>query len=233
MTDELYLIELKWGYTGISPGNRTPLGFNLVDLMFEAVPADFKPPVLPIQVMCRLTDPEKLPDHLSDSHGFHLVSERMRHVMAPFLKDTVFHPAVVETTKPGGMDTDIGGGPVIEGYWWMQCCRLLDLVKWDQSEVSERRTFPAQYEKSQLSVRFVTWRKLALKALPPDEHCFGVIGLEGGRRFLSDRFWRAMLESGLKFHVQPMFLDAALPTEARHKVTAEMFNAHYRAGWVQ
>jgi hypothetical protein len=192
-----YLIELSKRDGGPSVWSR--LGFDLVDFMYEMVPPDADPGTEPIKVISRSTQMSELPDHLGDANGFHVVSDRMRSLMDAVVKDTRFHPATVELTKPGGRDTDIGGGPVVEGFWWMHCWRLLDIVAWNDSELTELGIFPSQYDGRNLTVRFATWEKLSIQSLPDDEHYFGVLGLKGGRRFLSPSSGQHSRQIGSRF----------------------------------
>lgn len=223
-----YLIELSKHDGG--PSLRSRLGFDLVDFIYEMVPPDAEPATVPIRVISRATKLFELPDHLGDANGFHVVSDRMRSLLDAVVKDTKFFSATVELTKPSGRDTDIGGGPIIEGFWWVHCWRALDIVAWNDSEIAEipARCIPSQYKGKNPSIRFATWQELALKTPPPDEHYFGILGLKGGRRFFSPELWNTLKRSGLKVSASPMFLDNRRPFDsvARDAAIREVFH-----GW--
>ena len=218
MTAAPYLIEISKSEGRLSPGVKSPLGFELVDLLYENVPSDVKPAATPIQVLSRITPSEELPDHFADLNGFHVVSDRMRTTIEPLLKNVAFHAATVELTKPGGRDTDIGGGPTLNGYWWLHCWNLLDLVSRDSSDVTE---YPFRRGSGDMSVRFATWRKIVLNELPNDEHYFGLKGLKGGRRFFSPELWKMLQQKGVKVYAKPMLLDTSLSNERRMQIVGD------------
>jgi hypothetical protein len=140
-------------------------------------------------------------EELSDAM-FHndqlIVSDALRTVIEPWLKDFEFFRVRVELNASGELGQE-GGGGFVEGYWWLNSWRRLDLVDWERSDMSLYPLPLPSETYAHSPVRAIKWNSLVLRCeLPDDEHFFGIAHIEGEQRYLSDALWRHLSSAGLR-----------------------------------
>lgn len=152
---------------------------------------------------------ESLPDLLCVSmHETLIVSQRLRDAIEPWLKDCEFIPVHVELSLADeDYEAPVGGGPIVENYWWLNSWRRLDIVDWDNSEI---QSFPAPTPGSTYDgspVRYHVWRRLSLhKPPPPDEHFFGFAKIVGNERYLSPALYEHLRAQRFNVKFEPKML---------------------------
>lgn len=152
------------------------------------------------------SDPVSPPD-LIRIDAVHIVSEKFRVLVSPLVKNTEFLPmAVTLRSNSAREDRDSEVGILRDDYYLMNCWNRLDLFDKDNSVL---RQIPAWalvgMEHSPANIS--NWELLSLRSIPVDEHLFGIIGLTGGRRFLSQFIWNKIVDAGLVVGFQAKALD--------------------------
>lgn len=140
-----------------------------------------------------------------------IVSQRLRAAIEPWLKDYEFIPTRIELSLADDDDeTPVGGGPIVENYWWLNSWRRLDIVDWNNSQIStgklsEDTSYPTS------PVRAASrWKRLALHTPPPaDEHFFGLAHIMGSQRYLSRALYEHLRAQDFKIKFEPRFLSAS------------------------
>lgn len=158
----------------------------------------------PVWLCPQNTSVATLPDVLKANEVL-IVSQKARGAIEPWLKDYEFIPTKLELFLPRE-GCDFGGGPVVEGYWWLNCWRRLDIVDWNKTDAPRYgpKNPKSKYVNSPLVAP--TWRRLALKSsVGSDEHFFGLAGVEGERRYLSDALHAHLRGAGLRVAYEPRF----------------------------
>ncbi|ATQ44200.1 imm11 family protein [Caulobacter mirabilis] len=150
---------------------------------------------------CVLEPDRPLPDLLQDSNGVHFVSDRLKVVVEPLMKDCEFLP--VEVTH---IVHEQAVATIREGYWWMNCWRRIDCVDWEQSDAPAfSLTDPPRMNPAIKGTG--VWKRLVLKPIDEDEHFFGLLGMFGGRRYLSATLMQTIRAAGLPITFMPQLLD--------------------------
>jgi hypothetical protein len=147
---------------------------------------------------------ESLPDLLLHN-GMYIVSTRLRDVMEPLLADYELVPTVVEPSQDETDPSEVGGAGLVEGYWWLNCWRNLDIVDWDKTISLGSPAKSGRFAASPL--RISSWQRLALREpIPADAHFFGFVGVYGAKRFISPQLYAAIFRAQVKltFGVRPL-----------------------------
>ena len=186
------------------------------DLMWqvrESV-ADLNPDV--VRLMRAIKVGEPIPDVLLHNDVL-IVSTKLREAIENWLQDYEFLPAKLELWDEAASGSDLTGGPVIEGYWWLNCWRRLDIVDWHQTEASYFGEFRPGFSYPHTPVRASAFQRLALKhPVPEGEHFYGLLGIEGEQRYLSASLHKHLLACGLLLKFRPVFFErGVLPAGAR------------------
>lgn len=174
----------------------------------------------PILFRPRYQTPDELPDVVFHNEQM-IISHAMRTAMEPFLKDHEFFSVRVELNANGELG-HVGGGEIIDGYWWLNCWRRLDLVDWERSSMNlySLPHPPSWYKNSPL--RATKWNSLVLRTrIPADEHFFGIAYVEGEHRYLSEAFWRCLSAMRLKIKFAVRMFAPGDPT-VTSKITEEL-----------
>lgn len=145
---------------------------------------------------------EPLPDVLFHNQLM-FVSQRFREAVEPWLRDFEFIPAELELWN-GDPETDLGGGPIVDGYWWLNSWRRLDVVDWRNTEAWLFDPFREGFSYPHTPVKATAFQDLALaQQIPTDEHFFGLLGVEGEHRYLSPALHAHLLNQNLRIKFEP------------------------------
>jgi hypothetical protein len=122
------------------------------------------------------------------------------------IRDFEFFRLVVELGSRPDDPVSIGGGELVEGYWWLNSWRRLDVVDWEASDMALFSTPRSQYFRVGSPLRATKWRRLVLKApMPADEHLFGVAFVYGERRYISPELHQRLLKHEVRTHFRARF----------------------------
>lgn len=158
-------------------------------------------------------------EELSDAM-FHndqlIVSDALRREIEPWLKDYEFFKVRVELNESGKLG-HIGGGGFVEGYWWLNSWRRLDLVDWERSDMSLYPLPLPSKTYAHSPLRAIKWNTLVLRRDPPkDEHFFGIAHVEGEQRYLSEALWHHLSGAGLRTTFGARMFGPGDPTVTRN-----------------
>lgn len=212
-----YLIEMKEGGFPVAMingmnGAETDLHFH----MANSVSGMVSKPIRYVTNYYRRT-------HLQDllrSNDVLVVSQRFREAVEPWLKDYEFLPVELELSSHPAMDR-VGGGEIVQDYWWLNSWRRLDLIDQARSEVYERPMWKPESKYFHSPIRHKGWRKLIFaKPLPPDEHFFGLAEFPGEARYVSPELHKHLIDQKLRvnFYAQPTDTGYQVPFEERQRI---------------
>jgi hypothetical protein len=162
----------------------------------------------PIRLITQFKKAAYIPD-LFKHNDMHLVSQKFRDLVEPYLKDFEFLPATVELTNAPRCDYS-GGGAVIPGYYWLNCWRKLDII---DEERSEHRMHPKlnawgeEDEYTKAPIRYSSWIDLYFKTPPPeDEHLYGIYNMFHAEFYISDFLHKLICDAKLKVVFEPKIM---------------------------
>ena len=142
------------------------------------------------------------PDYIIDllvHNELPFVSGRLRALIEPFVQDVEFIPVGIETSNVPEIDF-AGGGERVEGYFWMNCWKRLDIVDYERSKLGLLGPpLVASKRRLETPCKFGGFAELHLRQpIPADVHAFSIFGMQGSPLFLSETLWTLIRVSGLK-----------------------------------
>ena len=168
-----------------------------VDLFWQVRDSVRELVTAPVVILPPIKEGEPIPDALLHNEVL-IVSDRLREAIEPWLKDYEFLPARVELWDEQ-TSTPCGGGNQVDGFWWLNSWRRLDIVDWDNTEAWRRGPIREDSNYRHSPLKASLWQRLVLRhPVPPDEHFFGLAFFEGEHRYLSPALHAHLVSQNLR-----------------------------------
>ncbi len=179
----------------------------------------------PVVISPAIKEGEPVPDAMLHNEVL-IVSQRLREAIEPWLKDYEFFPAKVELWDHLTY-TPYGGGRQIDGFWWLNSWRRLDIVDWDKTEAWRRGPIHPDSNYGHSPLKASAWQRLILRQpISPEEHFFGLAFFEGEHRYLSPQLHAHLVEQKFRIRFQPkLFVWGSMP-DGGPEAFEQLLNPH-------
>ncbi len=196
-----------------------------IDLLWQVRDSVRELIAAPVIISPAIKEGEPIPDAMLHNEVL-IVSDRLREAIEPWLKDYEFFPAKVELWDDLTY-TPHGGGRQIEGFWWLNSWRRLDIVDWEKTEASRYGPFHRDSNYRHSPLKATAWQRLALAgSISEGEHFFGLAGFRGEHRYLSAQLHAHLAEQPFRIRFQPKLLVWGSMPDGGPEAFEEALNPH-------